>query len=64
MLGLGASLKDAVKNVLGVVISKAVRDSTHGIKWNDMSPVMRDKVSQYCLDDARYCLQLGMLIFF
>lgn len=64
MLGLGASLKDAVKNVFGVVISKTVRDSTHGIKWGDMSSVMRDKVSRYCLDDARYCLQLGLLIFF
>lgn len=52
------SLKDAVRVVYGIDISKKVRSDMKGVVWGAVSESMRGKVVRYALEDARMCLCL------
>ena len=52
------SLLGASKLLLGVDISKGVRDAMKGKRWEDMDPSFRKTVDEYALADAELCLQL------
>lgn len=52
------SLKDAAKLILGVQLSKDVRDKMKGKRWNVLSPSQKEEVMKYARDDTKYCLQI------
>ena len=52
------SLKDASKFLLGVELSKDVRDKMKGQRWELMTPEFKKEVEKYALDDAVYCLEI------
>lgn len=49
------SLKDAMKILEGVSISKAVRDDMRGVAWKDLDDAGRKEVQDYALGDSRNC---------
>lgn len=57
-LCLPRSLKDASATVLGVEVSKTVRDDMAGKRWESMTPEFRQKVKEYACMDAQLCLKL------
>ena len=57
-LGSPRSLKEATAELLGVRLSKDVRDNMKGKRWEEMDVLFHDEVRKYALDDSRYCLQL------
>lgn len=52
------SLKEASSVLLGVKITKDVRDAMKGKRWEDMTPEFREDVKKYALSDSRLCLKL------
>lgn len=57
-LCLPRSLKDAAAAVLGVEVSKTVRDDMAGKRWEAMTPEFQQRVKEYALKDAELCLKL------
>jgi DNA polymerase len=57
-LGHPRSLKESAASLLGVSISKDVRDNMKGKRWDDMDLFFQDDVRKYALDDAVHCLNL------
>lgn len=57
-LGVPRSLKGASEVLLGVKLSKDVRDKMKGQRWASMAPEFKQEVMEYALDDSRRCLQL------
>lgn len=57
-LGSPRSLKEASKELLGVQLSKDVRDNMKSKNWDQMDMFFQEDVKKYALDDSRYCLQL------
>ena len=57
-LGYPRSLKEAAGHLLGVKLSKDVRDKMKGERWESMTPEFKEDVCKYALDDAVYCLEL------
>lgn len=56
--GYPRSLKEAAGHLLGVKLSKDVRDKMKGQRWAEMTPEFREEVCKYAIDDAVYCLDL------
>lgn len=56
--GRPRSLKEAVKNTFGHDISKGTRDNMKGLDWNSMDPEFKKEVTEYALEDSRWCLKL------
>lgn len=52
------SLKEASSLLLGVKITKDVRDAMKGKRWEDMTPEFREDVKKYALSDSKLCLKL------
>lgn len=53
------SLKDAVRELLGVEISKETRDYMKGKRWADVVAEGKDKeLLKYAYDDAKYCYDI------
>jgi len=59
-LGYPRSLKEASKYLLGMEISKDVRDKMIGKKWESMTPDFRREVEEYALKDAENCLNIWL----
>ena len=57
-LGYPRSLKEACQQMLGVELSKTVRDNMKGKRWEDMDIFFQQDVIKYAIDDSRYCLRL------
>jgi DNA polymerase I-like protein with 3'-5' exonuclease and polymerase domains len=57
-LGVPRSLKEAARYLLGVSLSKDVRDKMKGQRWENMTDDFKEEVKKYALDDSRYCLQI------
>jgi DNA polymerase I-like protein with 3'-5' exonuclease and polymerase domains len=57
-LGYPRSLKEASHYLLGVEISKDVRDKMKGKKWREMTPEFQKEVEKYALSDAENTLNL------
>lgn len=57
-LGKPRALKNAVKEVFGVELSKETRDNMKGLNWEIMEPDFKAEVTAYALDDSRWCLRL------
>jgi DNA polymerase len=57
-LGVPRSLKSSAEHLLGVKLSKDVRDKMKDQRWAEMTPEFREEVCKYALDDAVYCLDL------
>jgi len=57
-LGKPRALKNAVKDVFGIELSKATRDNMKGLDWATMDPAFKAEVTEYALDDSRWCLKL------
>jgi hypothetical protein len=57
-LGYPRSLKAACEEMLGVKMSKTVRDNMKDKRWEDMDVFFQQDVIKYAIDDSRYCLQL------
>jgi DNA polymerase I-like protein with 3'-5' exonuclease and polymerase domains len=57
-LGSPRSLKESSAELLGVKLSKDVRDNMKGKRWDEMDMFFHEEVKKYALDDSRYCLQL------
>lgn len=57
-LGYPRSLEQAAGHLLGVKLSKDVRDKMKSQRWAEMTPEFRAQVEKYALDDAVYCLDL------
>lgn len=53
------SLKDAARVLLGVDISKELREEMKGAKWEDLSPYRQQAVREYALRDAELCYRLA-----
>jgi hypothetical protein len=56
--GIPRSLKEAVKSVFQHDISKGTRDNMKGLDWKSMDPEFKKEVTEYALDDSRWCLKL------
>jgi DNA polymerase I-like protein with 3'-5' exonuclease and polymerase domains len=56
--GIRRSLKNAVKDLFDVELSKATRDAMQGLDWATMSPEFRKEVEEYALLDAEWCLKI------
>lgn len=52
------ALKDAMKLLEGVKISKAVRTDMLGVEWTDLDETKKREVAEYALNDSRYALTL------
>lgn len=52
------SLKDAMKLLEGVILSKKVRDDMKGVRWADLTDAGKQVVGDYALGDSRHCLTL------
>jgi DNA polymerase len=59
-LGYPRSLKEAANHLLGVKLSKDVRDKMKGQRWAEMTPEFKEEVCKYALDDAVYCLEIWL----
>jgi len=59
-LNFPRSLKEAADHLLGVKLSKDVRDKMKGQRWAEMTPEFREEVCKYALDDAVYCLDIWL----
>ena len=57
-LGHNRSLKESANSLLGVEMTKTVRDNMKGKRWEDMDVFFQDDVVKYALDDAVHCLNL------
>jgi DNA polymerase len=57
-LGAPRSLKEASAELLGVKLSKDVRDNMKGKRWEEMDVLFHEEVKKYALDDSRYCLKI------
>lgn len=57
-LKIPKSLKNSVKHVFGVELSKETRDDMKGLKWETMSEEFRKEVEDYAISDAEWCLKL------
>jgi DNA polymerase family A/3'-5' exonuclease len=57
-LGVPRSLKEAAGHLLGIKLSKDVRDKMKGERWELMTPEFREDVCKYAMDDAVYCLEI------
>lgn len=57
-LGYPRSLKEAAGHLLGVKLSKDVRDKMKGERWELMTPEFREEVCKYAMDDSVYCLEI------
>jgi hypothetical protein len=53
------SLKDAARVLLGVEVSKELRQKMEGIKWTDLSPERQRDMRKYALRDAELCYRLA-----
>lgn len=59
-LGFPRSLKEASHHLLGVEVSKDVRDKMKGKKWEKMEPDFQEEVKKYALGDAKNTLRLWL----
>lgn len=58
-LGGPRSLKDAVKQLLGIEVSKEMRNYMKGKTWEQaVAEGKSEQLKQYALDDAKYCYEL------
>jgi DNA polymerase I-like protein with 3'-5' exonuclease and polymerase domains len=57
-LGKPRALKNAVKDIFKVELSKETRDNMKGLDWDLMDPEFKAEVTAYALDDSRWCLKL------
>ena len=58
-LGIPRSLANAVKEVFGITLDKAMRGTAKGKHWpEDFTPEQQTKMAEYGLRDAKYCWQL------
>lgn len=57
-LGIPRALKNASKEVLGIEVSKEVRDNMKGQNWESMTPEFQKQVSEYAIKDSVLCLDL------
>ena len=56
--GIRRSLKNAVKDVFGVELSKETRDDMQNLDWDQMLPEFKQEVMDYALSDSEWCLKL------
>lgn len=56
--GIRRSLKNAVKDLFDVELSKETRDNMQGFDWATMTPEFRKEVEEYALMDAEWCLKV------
>jgi DNA polymerase I-like protein with 3'-5' exonuclease and polymerase domains len=54
----GRSLKDASENLLGVALSKDVRDSMKGVHYSGLNAVEKKAWKDYALKDSELCYQI------
>lgn len=57
-LGHPRSLKEASGAVLGIEVSKDVRDNMKGKRWENMTEEFRKEVMEYAIKDSQLCLSL------
>jgi DNA polymerase I-like protein with 3'-5' exonuclease and polymerase domains len=57
-LGRPRALKNAVKDVFEIELSKETRNNMKGLDWAKMDPDFKAEVTEYALDDSRWCLKL------
>lgn len=56
-LGRPRALKNLVKDLFGTEISKETRDNMKGLDWANMDPAFKAEVTEYALEDSRWCLK-------
>lgn len=56
--GVRRSLKNAVKDLFGVELSKETRDNMKDLDWATMTPEFKKEVEEYALADSDWCLKI------
>lgn len=56
--GVRRSLKNAVKDLFDIELSKETRDDMKGLDWETMTPEFRKEVEDYAIADAEWCLKV------
>lgn len=56
--GVRRSLKNGVKDLFGVELSKETRDNMKNLDWNEMTPEFKKEVEEYAIADAEWCLKI------